>query len=74
MKLKPCDLPNLDLNLDFGKISKKVSHNYLPESKFLMAMYVCALSVILFAFITVIYKASPHSWMSAPFLSLRDYL
>lgn len=27
MKLKPRDLPNLDLNCDFGKISKNMSQS-----------------------------------------------
>lgn len=60
-------MPNLDLNPDFGKISKKVSHSFLPESKFLMSRSVPFL-LILFEFTIVIYEAS-HSWMSSPFLS-----
>lgn len=67
LKLKPRDLSNLDLNLDFGKISKKVCHSYLPESQFLMSRSVPFL-LILFEFAIVICEAS-HSWMSSPFLS-----
>lgn len=45
MKLKPGDLPNLDLNCDFGKISKKESHG-INQNLFLMARSVQFLPIL----------------------------